>query len=393
MTLHDTKATLLKAGIGSAIGVGGILAIAALFLIGVAIKNIFFPPRTEPPTVAFGPLPALEFPKNAVDGAFTYILKTVSGDLPGDLPDRLSVFPILQKPPDFLNLDKVKKIAGNLGFTTSQGTVLPETQLGNSYYEWDEQQNFNRRIVFNINTYDFKMTSDYLQSLTAAGGGYITQETDAIKTAQEFLGAAGLAPTDININKTNSSDNSLRFITYPQLFSIATSPQGTNTLVPTTKLANTQVIRVDLYQSDLKYDLITGKSEGFFNSNKQTIPVTIPVIYPNPPYSIMSFWITSGQGGATVSQAFYTHKDINLADTTATYPVKTPVVAFGELQKGNAYIASYGGTDNNIQIQNIFLAYYLGEEPQAYAMPVYVFEGNNAFYAYISAITDSQIQK
>ena len=58
-----------------------------------------------------------------------------------------------------------------------------------------------------------------------------------------------------------------------------------------------------------------------------------------------------------------------------------------------AALATYNDASSSVTIQNIFLAYYLGEDPQQYAMPVYVFEGNNGFFAFVSAITEDQIKR
>ncbi|MCL5432856.1 MAG: hypothetical protein M1524_01950, partial [Patescibacteria group bacterium] len=70
----------------------------------------------------------------------------------------------------------------------------------------------------------------------------------------------------------------------------------------------------------------------------------------------------------------------------ATYPIKTADESFSDLQRGDAYIVSYDGTDPNIKIKNVYLGYYLGDTEQDYLMPIVVFEGNDNFVAFISAI-------
>jgi hypothetical protein len=388
MTLHETKVLLIKTGIGSLIGAGSILVLVILFWIGIGIKNIYLPPKVIPPTLEYGLLPAMQFPQSSLTDSRTYELQTITGDLPTDLPDRLTVFPIKIKPPNFLNLDKVKQIAKNLEFTGAKGVVIPEIQLSNTHYEWNETINYRRKLVFNIHSFDFTLTSEYLRSLTALSAQYISNESSAIATVQNFLKTMKLTPDDLDITKTNTPNNAIKFVTYPQLFSIITGGQGLNTLVPASSLSKTQTIRVDLYQKDIEYELNTGQDDG-----KKTIPVKIPIIYPYPPYSTMSFWVASGSKEAIVAQAFYTHKDIDLKNTAATYPLKTPKEAFSQLEENNAYIASYSGNDQNIIIKNVFLAYYLGaDEPQQYLMPVYVFEGNNGFYAYVPAVDQAHIQ-
>jgi hypothetical protein len=388
MTLHSTTDLVKKAGIGSAVGIISIILIVVFIRVGVGIKNILFPPQKEPPTQSFGLLPAFQFPKTQINSNFIYNLQTTTGELPADLPDRLSIFPITHNTPNFLNLEKVKKKAAALEFISQGGGVLPEIQLTNPYYEWDELTGFNRKIIFNINSYDFRLTSNYLSSLTVLSSQFISDEPSAIKTAQDFLDTAGLTPKDLDISKTTNQNNPVHYVTYPQLYSIQNDAQG-NTLVRTTSLSKAQVIRVDFYQKDAEYDLNTG---GTGNATPK-VHVKIPILYPLPPYSTMSFWVASGPRNATVTQAFFTHQDIDFTNASATYGIKRVEDAFTELKDGKAYIAAYNGTDTNILIKDVYLAYYLGEDSQPYLIPMYVFEGNNGFFAYILAVTENQFQK
>ena len=381
MTLHDTTVLVKKAGLGSVIGVISILLIVILVRVGISIKNSLYPPIKAPPVQTFGALPPLQFPKSSLNNNFTYKLETLSGELPTDFPDRLSVFPIVESLPNFLNLDIAKKKVSSLNFAAGDGGALPPIQLANPYYEWDEQTGFNRKIIMNINSFDFKMTSDFLSSLTVLSARSISSEPSAIEVAQDFLGSAGLTPKDIDLAKTTTQNNPAHYVTYPQLYSVQSGPQG-NTLVQTTSLSKTQVIRVDFYQKDVEYDMSTGLTEG----DGQKAHIKLPILYPQPPFSIMSFWVASGPGGAMVTQAFFTHKNIDFTNTDATYGIKTVEEAFTELKEGKAYVPTYWGSDNNIFITDVYLAYYLGEDSQGYMMPIYVFEGKNGFFAYVSAL-------
>jgi len=386
MTLHQTVESLKKAGIGSAIGVVIIIILVIIFRAGVELKNIIFPPKIDPPTRAYGLLPPIRFPDSTIDSNFTYRLQTTTGELPVGLPDRLSIFPIIQPKPNLLNLEKTIKKIEKLDFIKEDGSPVPEIQRSNPYYEWHGIGDFKRVIIFNINSFDFKMTSNFLQNLIPLSPRFISNEESAIETAQDFLTDAQLTPDDLDLSKTTNKDNANGYYTYPQLFSIDSTPQGTK-LVSTTSLSKTNVIRVDFYQKDLEYKLKTGEQNEF----KPLIDVKIPIVYQSPPYSTMSFWIASGRSEAQVIQAFFTHQGIDTSDESVTYDLITPDAAYTALNNGEGYIASYSGQDNNILIKNIFLAYYLGETPQQYLMPVYVFEGNDGFYAYVSAVSNDQI--
>ena len=388
MTLHETAILIRKTGIRVGIGIGVILALVIVIRVGFMVKDIIFPPVMAPPTEKFGKALQYKFPNTQSNPNLTYTLQTTSGDLPTTLvdgtttiPDRLSIFPIIHNAPNFLNLDTVKNKVASLDFTDPDGAVLPEVQLANPYYEWNEPGAFNRKIIFDINSFDFKMTSSYLSSLTVLSAQHISDEKSAIDTARDFLLSAKLLPEDLDAKKTEDKNYPAQYVTYPQLFSIQNNGQE-NILINTTSLSKAQVIRVDLYQKDLEYDLDKGGSE--YNIPK--IHMSFPVIYPHPPYSTMNFWVASGPQHAVVVQAFFTHKNIDLSDASATYAIKTPAQAFKELKDGRAYIAAKNGNDNNILIKEIYLAYYLAEDLQEYIMPVYVFEGNDGFFGYVPAI-------
>lgn len=381
MTLHNTTELLKKAGTGSVIGITTILLIVILIRVGISVKNSLYPPVKAPPTQTFGVLPPLQFPKNALSNNFTYTLHTLSGELPTDLPSRLSVFPIVESAPNFLNLDIAKRKVSSLGFVSQDGTALPEIQLTSPNYEWDEQTGFYRKIIMNINSFDFKMTSNYLSSLGVLSAKFISDEKSAVNIAMDFLNRTGLTPKDIDLTKTTTQDNPVHYVTYPRLYSIQNEAQG-NTLVQTTQLKQTQVIWIDFYQKDVEYDMNTGVAEGL----GQKAHLKLPILYPNPPHSTMSFWIASGPDNAMVTQALFTHKNIDLTNTNATYGIKTSEEAFAELKDGKAYIGAYDGSDNNIIITDVYLAYYLAGDSQGYLMPIYVFEGRNGFFAYVSAL-------
>ena len=88
---------------------------------------------------------------------------------------------------------------------------------------------------------------------------------------------------------------------------------------------------------------------------------------------------------------FFSHQVVSQENTT--YPIKNVSQAFDLLKKNKAYIAGYFGTQTEIRIKDIYLAYYLGEEKQQYLMPVYVFSGKDGFTAYVPAVSDTWMLK
>ncbi len=385
MTLHQTQIYLIKGSIGGAIGITALILLFILYKVTLTIIDALNPPRTDPPNVLYGKIPAITFPANATTSPLTYTLDTLSGK-PPDLVDRVNIYPIIHPEANFLNLDKTKSKMSALGITDSQGHLVPETSLGNANYEWDEPQGMNRQVIMNIVTFNFVMNSRFLTYPSVISALHLDNEDNAVKISKALLDSMELFPDDIDLSKTTNPSRDINYLTYPQLFAIQNG-----TLVQTTSLSSANIIRVDMYQSNLTYPLDTGKHT-LSSPDSQKIKMDIPILYPHPPYSTINFLVGSGDNDTTVVQAHYTHQKIDRAAKDATYPIKTAQQAFEELKSGKGYVASFYGSSNNVHITNIFLAYYLGNTLQDYVMPVIVFEGDNGFFAYVSAIQDAWIK-
>ena len=77
----------------------------------------------------------------------------------------------------------------------------------------------------------------------------------------------------------------------------------------------------------------------------------------------------------------------------ATYPLKSGAVAWQDLLDGYALIVNVGrNSPDKIVIRKIYLAYYDSEEPQLYLQPIFVFEGDNDFVAYLPAIDSNYLK-
>lgn len=380
MSLHKATEMIKKFGIGVGIGLTAIILITIFIRIGGFIIGIVVPPKVTPPNHAFEVLPSIEFPQNKVDNNFTYVIDTATGALPTNFPDRLIVYPLEDPEPNFLNLEEAKLKAQSLQFTDAENKIVPETALGNGNYEWNDTSGIDRKLRIDTVSFNFTLTSSYLSDLKVLGAENLSNELDAIETAKNFLGNIDLYPEDIDLAKIETPRKESSYDTFPKIYTIING-----VLVPTTSLSTARVIRVDFHQKDIEYDLDTGVKKA------PKIKMRLPIRYPNPPFSTMSFWIASGDNQADVHAANFIHNKI-LTDSKGTYSIKTAADAFEELKNGKAYIASFAGLDQQILISNVYLAYYLGEQKQNYLMPIIVFEGQDGFFAYVSAIKDEWVK-
>jgi hypothetical protein len=348
-TLHKVANATKKIAIGFCIGILSIIFFSLTAKLFVNIKEKLYPTPLPAPTVSFGTLPSIPFPTSSITTALTYSLNTASGSLP-TFDDRVTVYKIHQPQASFSSLTEAKALATTNGFSNDP------IALNDLLYQWKATNFFDETLTMNILSFDFSLDSNYLTNNTVAAATNLGNPETATSKAKDFIsGFASGFPADIDDTKTQTS-----FIAITN-----------GTLTPATSLANAQAIRVDYYQADIDKH---------------------PLFYPHYPQSLLEIFVASSDTAPQVAQATFTHRIIDTA-SAATYPIKTVQQAFDELQSGKGYVANYDTPNKTVVIRNVVLGYYISEKDQAYLLPIIVFEGDNNFYGYVPAITDSWVQK
>lgn len=313
----------------------------------MAVKEYFYPTPPAPPTVSFGKLPRPDFPENLLEGKnFTYTLDTLTGRLPS-FPDRVIVHKIIPAAPNLLALERAQQKVSQVGFTGKP------TRISDTEYVWNEQLPPLRKLQMDVLSLNFILSSDYLNDQNILAAKNLADEQQAKQIVQTFLSSLNNTPKDIDTEKTKTS-----------LFTIIN-----NSLLPATSLSNTKIIRVDYFQKEI---------------NK------LPIYYASYPLSSLHFFVGGTQDGLKVVAANFVHQ-VTDENSSATYPIKTAKEAFTLLKEGKGYFASSPANEENINIKNVVLGYYLGDAPQNFLQPIIIFEGNN-FYAFIPAIKDEWIE-
>jgi hypothetical protein len=326
--------------------VGAVVLIWLLFGLGGFIKRVFFPTPPPPPTVAYGKLSAIAFPKQTETKDFTYTVDTLTGSLP-DFPDRAKVFKIKQPEANLMALENAKNILKNVRF---ESTPVP---IGGNIYSWKDNSKIQRVISLDIFSYDFSISSSYLLDPNVLSAKRFPDIPGGTEVVMEFLKSLRNTPEDIDEKKTKA-----------ELFSIVNS-----SITPASSLSNAQLMQIYLFQKDVD---------------------EMPIYYSSPNQSTMQITVAGGDNPQIV-QARFLHQKIS--DKSETYPIKSADLAFEELQKGKAFIAAYNGTRKDILIKKITLGYYMQDQAQPHLMPIFVFEGNDGFFAYLPAVTDEWINR
>ncbi len=346
------------------IGIIGIVVIIVLFFAFTWTKATFFKPKPVLPTMTFGLLPPIPFPQNTVTQQLTYTLNTVDGTTHSidpttnqaqDIPNIIPVYKITHQQPDLTSLQTAKNEVQALGFVDQSQIpqVLPEQRLTETEYEWNKTYGLPQSITMDIASNNFHLTSQYLTYPAVLSRTNVPTDSSAVSVTQSALSAMKLTPTDIDNSLTTTTD-------YVIVNGVIRQAQPAEEIM---------AVRVNLFQSAVN---------------------NYAIFYPNNPDTTMSFLITGGDTQSEIAQATFVHQTIDTT-TSGTYPLKTSDQAYADLQAGKEYISpSYTGGDA-VNIRTVTFGYYLGETAQDYLMPVYVFQGDNNFTAYVSAVSYSAI--
>lgn len=344
-TLHqaiETTRTTLKWG---GILVGGIFLAITIYRGGVFLKDTFFPKPAPPPTVQFGKLPQIEFPKSTLSSNYIYSINTVTGSLP-TFPDRVNIYQIAHDEPNLLDLSRARSTAARIGIEA------PDVRVSETAYSWTDVKSFSRKLVMDIISRNFIYTTDFLSYQPLTKSQLIIDDEDAKKSARQFLSSASSLQEDIN-KKIKTSRYKI----------------DGGELVVANNISETQIVRVDFFHEDI---------------DKMPIYSTSPITSP------INLLVSNYQNKVVVEANYYHH---SITKVSSTYPIKTPQEALKELQDGKGYIASnFNPKSNKVPIRNVLLAYYLADKKVDYLMPIIVFTDNDGFYAYVPAVKDEWVK-
>lgn len=336
----------------------GIIALVVIFIFKIFLDftvsawKKLFPPPPPPPTVAFGKLPALKFPPAPGDtpsAQFSFTLETIEGEPPAT-SSAGTVFFIPKPEPNLLSLSRASQFASRLGFRGEPQAESP------TVYRWSDEKNPFKTLRIDIVTGNFKITYDYAQDLGLFAEKNLPTQDQAIAEATNFLQNLGLFPSELQAGQTQ--------ISYWQLLG--------NTLVQTTSLAGADAVRVDFSRENI---------------------LGMRLFSSHPPEELIYF-IFSGSREAQkrileVSYRFWTVE----MEQGATYPLKTSSQAWEELIAGKGYIARLAEGENKVVVRKIYLAYFYPEDYQSFLQPIFVFEGDPNFLAFIPAVSPAWVEQ
>jgi len=317
-----------------------ILGLIILLILGQTIKNIIFPPKPLPPTVAFGKIPKLDLSEGIKPSlGVTYSLETISGQLP-NLPTNVKVFVVAGEESSFGALQRTKIMVTKLGFATEPQNI------GGNVFKFIDPKKTDRSITINVASENFQLTSNFSQDTQVISTRPKTVE-DAIGRAVEFFNNFELKTKEFPKEKVET-----RFLRIDG-----------NNLTQTPALGSANLVEVNFKRADID---------------------KLPIITPQE--SSPSAQALVSQNSIVAAQlsklAIERHK-------FSTYPLKGTAKAFEDLKAGKGYLNKEPEDRSRIPIRDVTLVYLETKKSQGFLQPVYVFKSDKGLVAYVSAVEEA----
>lgn len=358
-TLTEASVTARKA---IKYGIIGFLAITVLWYVGVALVKYYQamnPPDLPNPTVDFGQLPKIVF-LESVDRP-KLVLELPTGGIPVFV-DRMRVYSAPIKRSSFDDAEKGIEIAASLGF------LFKPLQKTESNYIWTNQDQLNSKLDMNIVSGHFTLTRQWQNNPALASLASFSSEKTVIMDTENYLSKVGLLSSDIvGVEKVSYLKDS------------------GGALVNALSLSDADFVRLDLFRKNIE--------EIDPEGDKKEVLASYPFYREDPSKGLIRITISGSKSlSDMIISLEYGYNSVDYTEN-GTYPIKTGAEAWSELEKGGGFVYRGESKAAEVKIRRVFLGYFDPETSKGYAMPVYVFLGDQGFTAYVSAVRDSYIKK
>lgn len=321
------------------------LIVGRIFLTGaVSIYKKLFPAPPPLPTVAYGKLPKLALPAITLPANVSFTLETADGTLP-KMSTQAKVFFMPKPASNLLSLSAAQNKAESLGFNPNGEQLSPTTY---KFLHKSNPSTLEMNIVsgvFSI-SYDLKVDSEPIS---------VRPPVSEIAASQvrSYLSSANLLPADL----TGTTKAEYLKLTDGKFVSALSQSEA-------------NLVKVNLFRKN--YD-------------------NLPAVTPDPNAANVWF-IVSGvtNRGKQIVAAEFHYLPVDESQFS-TYPIKTSDAAWKEFTEGKASSANAGANKEggNIKIRKIYLAYFDAGVQTDFLQPIYVFEGDDGYVAYLPAVTDN----
>lgn len=301
-------------------------------------------PPYSPPTTRYGVLPKIVFPEKKVEKK-EFVSELANDSLP-TFADQARVYVVYRPLNTFLALEQETKTAQNFQFI---GKPIEKDQ-NNGIYEFRNDQ-LNQSMVINVLNGSFRINYPYLSDQTLLATGLVPNKEKAIETAKAYLDQGGKLSSDLAEGEKKVSFWKI---------------EGSN-LSSVNAQAEANIVRVDFFRKVLENDTRILSSD--YGKSSVSLLLT-------------GSTVTSKK----IVEVTYKYTNID-RESFETYPIKTADEAWNDLKSGN-YWPAVETNSFKVAIRKMYLAYFEPVTLTNYMQPIFVFEGDNNFVAYVPAISD-----
>ncbi|OGG00016.1 hypothetical protein A2Y99_02135 [Candidatus Gottesmanbacteria bacterium RBG_13_37_7] len=335
-----------------------ILAIISFFFLRILVNYIVdrqksvITPVPIIPDVRFGKIPQPVFSTiQKSSSGLKFILRNVESR-PPETTSAAQVYFMPKRLQSLLSLEKASQFATDLGFTNEPQAVDPSTNL---YRHPSDPQ---KTLILNTVNMNFQLKYDYSQNPGFFENAIIQSKDKVITESVSYIQTLGAFDDTIIKGR----------VTAEILFYDKTDKK----LKPASSISKAQAVRINFFRNDI---------EG--------LPVVPPQFNKNYNYVLYSPTSPTGNKILELSYIYWPIDESNYA----SYPLRNSDSAWQDLIDGYAVVVQYDGDfSQDIVIRKIYLAYYDSEVSQDYLQPVFVFEGENNFAAFLPAITSEWLE-
>ena len=152
-------------------------------------------------------------------------------------------------------------------------------------------------------------------------------------------------------------------------------------MIPAIALSEAEFVRVDFYRKP--HELIDAKKKVIASYDFYT---------SDPNRGLISVLLSgSEEERKRVIEIGYRYIEIDYT-SKSEYPLKTAELALEELKNGQGVVMGFAGSGAGV-IRRVNLGYFDSGASQRYAMPMFVFTGDDGLMAYVSAVAEELVQK
>jgi len=323
----------------------GVIGLALIWSGIVAAIRAYRIAKPTPPDIKFGPMPVIVFPQK------TFETKNFTLELPKDsfpkFPTQAKVY-VIYRPISILTaLETDTQTANRLGFHSKP------VEVKTGVYQFTKAD-LDQTLTMNVLDGSFLLTYPYKNDQILINSKDLPDDKQAISLSKNFLDSANKFPDDL--------EEGNQTITYWRISSQAIKRVSSFSEANATKV----------------------------EFNRQNLDDKYPVVSSNPDAPPISILISASSVEAKrIIDVSYKYTPID-RQSFSTYPLRSVDQAWDDLKTGQ-YWPSRDSQNSSITIRNVYLAYYEPTNLTNFLQPIYVFEGDSNFVAYVSAIDPTQI--